>query len=196
MRYLHFQEAQCFKILTFVLKPDSNLVHSVSLLARAARKLMPIGLALLHTLPVCEGIRGPMNEVEINTTCIPLEEQKLLVRFPSQKLIYISEISLIRLVITMANTPPSELSFIWITAILIQIRSDPLKMQGYFQAGQIYGSNPRGTVQPWAHSSGVIFKPFGLINVLTNTPLSGKPSSVFFHRVARLVTWRAAHWHP
>lgn len=89
-----FHNVQCFQFLTFVLKPESDQVHSIPL-ARAIKLLMPVSLAFLR-LFVCRGIGGPMNQVKINTTWMSSETQKWLVRFPSRKLIYSFVIPLIR----------------------------------------------------------------------------------------------------
>lgn len=41
---------------------------------------MPVSLAFLWLNFVCRGIRGPMNQVKINTTWMSSETQKWLVR--------------------------------------------------------------------------------------------------------------------
>lgn len=81
--------------MTFVLKPESDPVHSIPL-ARAIKKLMPVSLAFLWLLSACQCVRGLMNHIKINTTWMSSEKQKWLMRVLSRKLIYSFVIPLIR----------------------------------------------------------------------------------------------------
>lgn len=131
---------------------------------------MPVSLAFLWLLFVCEGIRGPMNQVKINTTCTSSEKQKWLVRFLSRKLIYSFVIPLIRRQSAWEMLPSHYLFSLnnWVR----EIRSNHWEMQANFQARQRNGLKESRAAS--------FLETSGLIQALTDTRLSVKNLQCIF----------------